>query len=277
MYGGSGMNLFAQKPVICHMVGVIGSMSFEGTWHYADHSASWPFSYTVEVKEDGLHLSDGASVVDALTLQASEKDGVLTGVGESKYGPYSVVGSRAANGLKLREFRLVDAPACAPSLFDGSRACTMARHHGMPAATSCRLGKPPAKKRGSAALAVAQIPVSTWAPVSPAVTGVAPVPDCRASVHSPGALPLAKPDVAQQACKSAKDVSLTGPSGCVCRSVNAAEAWRCGLAAHCVASYACATPARGCGEAHAPRRGGRGTSSYRDGKRQQHSDSRREA
>ena len=52
MYGGSGMNLFAQKPVICHMVGVIGSMSFEGTWHYADHSASWPFSYTVEVKED---------------------------------------------------------------------------------------------------------------------------------------------------------------------------------------------------------------------------------
>ena len=62
MYGGSGMNLFAQKPVICHMVGVIGSMSFEGTWHYADHSASWPFSYTVEVKEDGLHLSDGASV-----------------------------------------------------------------------------------------------------------------------------------------------------------------------------------------------------------------------
>ena len=198
MYGGSGMNLFAQKPVICHMVGVIGSMSFEGTWHYADHSASWPFSYTVEVKEDGLHLSDGASVVDALTLQASEKDGVLTGVGESKYGPYSVVGSRAANGLKLRKYRLVGAPACAPSLFNGSaivasRACTTARHHGMPAATSCRLGQPPVKKRGSAALAVAQIPVSTWAPVSPAVTGVAPVPDGRASVHSPGALPLAKP------------------------------------------------------------------------------------
>lgn len=142
--------------------------------------------------------SDGASVVDALRLQASEKDGVLTGVGESKYGPYSVVGSRAANGLKLRKFRLVGAPACAPSLFDGSaivasRACTTARHHGMPAATSCRLGKPPAKKRGSAALAVVQISVSTWAPVSPAVTGVAPAPDGRASVHSPGALPLAKP------------------------------------------------------------------------------------
>ena len=187
--------------------------------------------------------SDGASVVDALRLQASEKDGVLTGVGESKYGPYSVVGSRAANGLKLRKYRLVGAPACAPSLFDGSaivasRACTTARHHGMPAATSCRLGQPPVKKRGSAALAVAQISVSTWAPVSPAVTGVAPVPDGRASVHSPGALPLAKPQ--QRQC------------GCVYRSVNAAEARRCGLAAHCVASYACATPARGC-DAASPR------------------------